>query len=252
MYNVLKQILEFICLTSETISIVDWDIRVFRSLTPHKLYAYNGLGSRLYCRRRTAATSENPKLFPGIMIGNHRLIRKQILDGGCLRYHHGPRPIPTRGSIHERAAAWFDAPMGTTRERAFGLNPQGAVRRDQATPKTSLALHLKEDMLQSRQEHNRSLAVAGSGVGWDMKEISNLIELWKSFEAIFQLMWSWHLQGEGQPSTPVLFEIWPVESAAQESTVISVTVQPNQEVPRRIRFLDAACPFHFDFLCPVK
>jgi hypothetical protein len=41
----------------------------------------------------TAATDEKPTLFPGIMMGNDKLIRKQIFDPGRVRYHNVPDPI---------------------------------------------------------------------------------------------------------------------------------------------------------------
>jgi hypothetical protein len=95
MYKVLKDILKVLCFTSEMISTMDWYINVLRSLTLHKLYAHDGHGSRLHFRVRTAATNENPKLSTDIMIRNHRLLRKQILDGHRVRYHHVPDSIPT-------------------------------------------------------------------------------------------------------------------------------------------------------------
>jgi hypothetical protein len=51
---------------------------------PIRLYAHNGRGYRLHCRLRTAATNIKSTRFPGIMIGNHRMIRKQFLtEAAC-------------------------------------------------------------------------------------------------------------------------------------------------------------------------
>jgi hypothetical protein len=110
MCNVWMYILKFACFTAETISIIDWDIHVLPSLTPYELHAYNGRGSWLHCRVHPASTNENPKLFPDIMIGNHRLIREHILDGGRLRYHHVPARIPawrSRAKMPGFTSVWW-------------------------------------------------------------------------------------------------------------------------------------------------
>jgi hypothetical protein len=90
-YNVSKYVLKIFSFISETISMIYRDIKALRSIIPQKVYVQidgsagewsekgqvsehlDGIIVFMHCH---AATNEKPKVFPGIVIGYHKMIRE--------------------------------------------------------------------------------------------------------------------------------------------------------------------------------